>query len=558
MTDKTDDTSTDKGAQVDLTASKRPHATIDVKAKEISREEGAASSDTAPRPRAAPASERDKAAKNRDDNKGMKKEQTQPTPKTGGSGVARFASHLFSGVVGGAIVYAGAHYIPELQHNASMAPTTSLESRLTAMEKTANAKVAEVAKQLTRTEQRLASLGEIEEKVVELTQAQTNLAESAKTATTQPAAGKQLSELEQKLAKLDERLELISRAAGSGTNGVADLAVVTGKVSDLESYLQAELDQLRDAIPSDMEDRFAALTEVSETARSGTKRLDREVAQLRTEAARQAQKDENFRADTARLTAAVDAARKEAGQIASSINEIRSTLDSKVAKPADLDAAVFAMSNRMQSIERNLASIVKSEQVRKQNAERVVLALELANLKRTVDRGQDFSSELAAVKAVASKRTNLAPLEKYATGNLPQLAELDEEFRTLIPSVTTAENNPDDAGIVDRLLASAKSFVQVRRVGHDPKDKSSEAIVGRMEAALKAGQLAAVVREANTLPQPAKAVLEDWLGRVAARSTVDEAISQIEMNLKSSLVDSNDGTAGPGQIPSRNNDQTAN
>jgi hypothetical protein len=60
-------------------------------------------------------------------------------------------------------------------------------------------------------------------------------------------------------------------------------------------------------------------------------------------------------------------------------------------------------------------------------------------------------------------------------------------------------------------------------------------VVSRIETALNEGRLGDVIALAKTLPQRAQAPIEDWLTKVAARNSVDEAIAAVDEKLKASL-----------------------
>ena len=69
-----------------------------------------------------------------------------------------------------------------------------------------------------------------------------------------------------------------------------------------------------------------------------------------------------------------------------------------VTRPQDLAAALAPATDKIAAMEKDLQSVLANEEQRKANAERVVLALEIGNLKRAIDRGAKYAAELAAVK----------------------------------------------------------------------------------------------------------------------------------------------------------------
>jgi hypothetical protein len=119
------------------------------------------------------------------------------------------------------------------------------------------------------------------------------------------------------------------------------------------------------------------------------------------------------------------------------------------------------------------------------------------------------------------------------------VSELIREFRVVANQILDADAEPAGGSVVDRLIAGARSFVRIRKVGQSATDMTAEATVGRMETALKDGRLNDVIEEAKKLPPKAAVVAEPWLRKVEARNTVDRAMADIEIALKTSLSAAN-------------------
>jgi hypothetical protein len=212
-----------------------------------------------------------------------------------------------------------------------------------------------------------------------------------------------------------------------------------------------------------------------------------------------------------------------------------------VARPADVASAVAPVAQKVGQLEANLKDVVRSEEDRKASAERIVLSLELANLRRAVDRGGAFARELQDVRKIAGNKLDLAPLAKFETTGVATPPDLVAEFRGVANAILDAEATTADASVVDRLLAGAKSIVRVRRVDHDAGDKSAEAIVGRMQSALTDGELGRVLEESKALGERAQVAARPWLDKVAARQSVETAIARVEDQLKTTIA----GQAAP-------------
>lgn len=560
MTDKPDPAK-DAG-RTDNAAGKRPHATLDLKATEVpspappsSASASSAASAGASSASAKDAGAKDTATKDKDAAaaaaaKAVPPGASKPVPppkseakseaaRSGGG----FFSHLAAGIIGGALVYSGASYLGPSWLPGSGSAESELAQRVAALE---NAPKSDAAIPVLT-----AKVGDAESKLAEIDALKQSLAalEDEHKKLASKAAAQNGEESGPRLSKLEEQLSMLASSAETSEGRVPQLAAITGKIADLESTFTSQIADLRKSLPAEVDQRLAATAETSESAKAAAARLDREMSQIRTDQARSAQRDEGTEADLQRLTAAVDAVKEETGRLSSSLGELRSLLDSQlkaVSRPADIAAAIGPVTTKLAEIEQNVQGVVMNEKNRKQNVERIVLSLELSNLKRALDRGegQGYAAELAEVRnASQAGKLDLAPLERYATTGVATVAELKSQFRPVMNAVIDAELDPVDGSVLDRLMAGAKSVVRVRKVSHEAGDNSAEAIVARIETALDDSRLGDVIAQARTLPQRAQAPIEEWLSKVEARHAVDQAIAAIDGQLKASLAGASDGQA---------------
>ncbi len=478
---------------------------------------------------------------------------TSATAKPAKSG-GGFFSHLAAGLIGGGLVYAGTAYLDPSWLPKGGAGQSQLAERIAALEAAAkdNGGVTALNSKLADAEARLAKLDQLEQSLAALNSAQGTLQAETKSLTEAAQRGDSAAAAE-RLSKLEEQLSIIASTAPASDGRVPQVAALAGKISDLESSLSAQIAALRKSLPTEVDERIATTQEASEAAKSATTRLDRELAQIRTEQARGAQKIETAKADTDRLSAAVDAVKEETGKLSSAFGELRGAVEGQLktaAKPADVAAAVAPVAGKLSELEKNVQSVVKSEESRKQNAERIVLSLELSNLKRALDRGQGqgYAAELAEVQKVAGGQIDLSVLERFKDNGVATVAELKTGFRPVMNAAIDADLEPADGSVLDRLLAGAKSVVRVRKISHDAEDNSAEAVVARIETALNDGRLGDVLTLAKTLPQRAQAPLDDWLIKVAARYSVDQAIAKVEDRLKASLSGAEAAPAAPAPV----------
>ena len=552
MTDKPDSTNPE--------AAKRPHATLDLKAIEVlgtnvtataapsaASEKPAAAKPADVKPSDSKAAEpKAGAAKSGDASAAAKStasDKALPPPVVVSK--PRFFSHLMAGIAGGVLALFGADQAAPLlgmkTHGmAAQDASIELQKRITALE--ASAKVgAKPDGKIADLSSRLDALGETAAAVKKLETAQASLVAETKAAA--EGAVKQVTDVNavERLQKLEDRLATLAAAAGTDADKgrIQGLAAVTGKVSDLESGFTTKLDEVRKGLIIELEARLAAASEASEKARTGTERLDRELASLKTDAARLGQGIEVQKSESERLAATVQVVQEESVKLTSSLNGLKSAVDtqlSSVARPADVASAVSPVTEKLSLLESNLAAIVKSEDERKVSAERIVVTLELANLKRALERGQGYAKELAEVRKAAAGKVDLAVLDRYKETGVKTLPDLQKDLSPIITAAIDADTAVMEGSVMDRLLAGAKSAVRVRKVSHDPSDKSAEAVMARIETSLKDGQLGDVLALAKDLPPRAIGPVQDWLSNVEARHAVDTAIAAVEEGLKASLT----------------------
>lgn len=481
----------------------------------------------------------------------------QPAKGRGGGGILSTLSHMVAAVIGGAVVlYGGADLakqaglpVPERTAEVPAELTTRLASLEDKVSAPASASVElpdAVKTQLAALEGQSETISGLQSAIEELKGSQAEIAAKAEAASsnTEGVAGTVPEEVTKRIAQLEQTIETLSKAAGAdGTGGgrIAQLAALSGKLTDLESTLQTQLSTLRQSVMSDIDTRLAPAAQASEAARSGTQRVDRELAETKTEVARLAQRTEAISATADRIDEALRAVREETGKLTSDVSGLKGDLETQIASratPGDIETAVKPIGEKVTALESGLEGVLKSETSRKADAQRVVVALQLANLKRALDRGGSFANELAEVKSAAGDGIDVSALDPFKDEGVATISRLSAELKSLSHDIIAATQTNTDAGFFDQMLSGAKSIVRVRRtgevVGADPN--SAEAIVAKLEQQVAAGDLAAASETAGKLPETAKVVASGWMKRLQARASVDKAIAKIEGDLKSSLT----------------------
>lgn len=476
--------------------------------------------------------------------------RTPAAPTPAGSASGRFFTHLAAGLLGGALALLGGQQLAPMLGLDAARPSSSAvgglapeqAARLAVLEKQVRERLAtlEAAKppapdpnagRIEEMARQLAALGEQNGKLASDAQAlREDLAKQASLA----GAGDRLVKLEEQLAAM-----AAAAAADPGRAGrLPQLAQLTGQVADLKAAIDTRLAAHRKDLLAEIDARSAASTEAAEAARAGTQRLDREVTAVKSDATRLAQRVDQLKSAADRLEQSARTAEADVAGVKTALEAAKGDLGTQIkaaAKPADVAMAVAPVAAKVQALEGSVQGVLRAEDDRKSNAERIVLSLELGNLKRAMERGQAYASELAEVRKVAGNRVNLAALERFQNDGVPTIAELSRTFRSVSNAIIDADQQQPEASVVDRLMASARTVVRVKKTSYAPDDASAEAIASRMETALKELRLGDVMAEAKKLPAKAAVPAQDWLRRLDARRTIETSLAEIDAQLKSSL-----------------------
>jgi hypothetical protein len=317
-----------------------------------------------------------------------------------------------------------------------------------------------------------------------------------------------LTGAETRLARLEEQVQAAQAKVAADAKAIgarmpaADLGERVAKLEAALASLSAD-DRPGSAKLADME----KLVGEASAAKAASARVDQDIARVKGEA-------QNLRQSLEALKASLDERLKDA------------------AKAGDIAPLVA----RLTAFERDLHGVLTTEGARTAGAQQVLLALEIASLKRALDRGDSYARELDAVRKTAAGSIDLAVLERDSRAGVPTPGALAQQFRRTADAAVDAEREQADASVIDRLMAGARSIVRWRRAGYDADDTSVEAVLDRMESALKDGHLAEALAQGKRLPPKAARAAEGWLRKLEARTAADRAIADIETALKSSLA----------------------
>jgi hypothetical protein len=332
-------------------------------------------------------------------------------------------------------------------------------------------------------------------------------------------------------------LERRSAASAAADAKLAELSRAVAALGEAQAALARESRRPGDA---EVKERLAKLEEGlagAALAREAGQPQPALVARLTELEKSLRETSERVTASLARFDAELAASRADGARLADRLGSLRQETEEQL-KGAARAGDVAPILTRLAAMDRDLKALLGGEADRAASASRLILGLELANLKRAVDRGEDFSAELARLRRSAGSTLDLAALERHMRDGAPSLQDLAAAFPAAANAMLDADQASADAPLLDRLLASARSVVRIRKVGHASGDSSTEAVIERMQTALRQGRLGDALVQAKALPPKAALAGGEWIGKAQARLAVDEALADVEAALKTSLAGS--------------------
>ena len=360
-------------------------------------------------------------------------------------------------------------------------------------------------------------------------------------------AGRQTSvapDMARRLAALEQQAQAQARQPALSAGFADKLAAADKRLSSLEEQaraiaaLKAEHARLASEA-KELQTRIGAPDTAERIAR-----LETGLAALSGDGAVGGKVDTQGVARLAARLAELEKGAGEAGEAKAAGTRLERDLAALKAEAAGLRQGLAALKAEVEEaipaklagIERDLHAEKRTEGERSAGTRRVLLALEVAGLKRAIERGDSYARELESAKRAAGGALDLTALDRSSATGVPPLGALVQEFKHVSAAALDAESTPAEASVLDRLMAGARSVVRVRKTQYAPEDASAEAVLARMEAALKDGNLGEALAQGKRLPPKAAAAVAGWLSRLEARFAADRAVAEVEARLKSSLA----------------------
>jgi hypothetical protein len=368
-----------------------------------------------------------------------------------------------------------------------------------------------------------------------------NIAPASSGRTREQSARPRAPIIEQPSAAWQESLTALLRPLGAGLiggllgGGIVSLVLAGGDAKPDGQQAWAAIKALQDTV-RDQQDKAAQLSEAVRTklaapAKAPSPNELNEVRSRLDEVSKAAKAEENSVHSLSQKVEALE--QKPASQ------------PEKQAVQAEIASQLAPVSERLAGIERTqsakasevserLAGIERAQSERASDARTAAVTIALTNLKRTVSEGKPFAPELTAIESLSSEKLPVSELAPYKNTGVPSLSELQREFADTVRDVIVKHYQGNAQSFMDQILSRARGAIQVKPVGG--AGDTVEAVLGRIENALKAGDVKSALTESAALDGPAKEELQTWLAHAQVRAAADEAVRRTDQELLASLT----------------------
>lgn len=334
------------------------------------------------------------------------------------------------------------------------------------------------------------------------------------------------AEAEAERAELENRIAALESGLGDVTTQVsaapttADLEARVGALVDAaRTELSAEIASLRDALEQ------SNITQASERIgrlESSLEGATTELASLRDQiAAGAGAADEATAASIDAYRSELDGLRAEVGGLSGSISGLGSRLDEAIASAE----ARVADAEAREAEARAQAETVQQTAVVQRNL--AAAQADVATVRAALASGAPFADALSSLETNAQITTPIG-LSAAASSGVQTLPELRASFSDAAHEAIRATITADAEGGV---LARSRAFLQAQVASRSlsPQEGSDpDAVLSRMEDALRRDDLQGALDEASALSPEAQAAMSDWLAAARLRAEAEAGLSEVE------------------------------
>lgn len=209
--------------------------------------------------------------------------------------------------------------------------------------------------------------------------------------------------------------------------------------------------------------------------------------------------------------------------------ELQSAKDS-IAK---IDTGMTDMVSRIDTLAARLTKVESADVLAL--ARRASFANAVANLTRASQGSAPFKTEYDVVADMVPDDAGLKSIAPAAAKGVPTAGTLIATFGNAADAAVDAENASKATDWSNRIWTNFTALVSSRVVG-ETQGASTESRIARAEVRLKAGDLAAAVRELNAVTGPGRKPLNPWLTQALARVQLEKSLAELNMRAREALA----------------------
>ncbi len=407
-----------------------------------------------------------------------------------------FFKTLFAAVIGAVLALVGQQFMPQLVTSGDIQNSSTLANRLDGFEK--QLQNFSENNQAEGFKQQISSLSSKIDAV---------------------SGDEKLSGRVQELEKTLADLTVLGTSNEGKKNQLAQVTAIATKLNKIEERVNTEILTIK--------------TEFKQSLRREVEQVSKAIAEQETLSQLEGVK---LKTDTlGKKVASLDA---QSSKLVTDLDRLKTTLttvEGASISTTKLGTELAPLRSALTEIDEKIALFSKREAEALASARRSALAIAFANLKRGMDRGDGFSSELQTVKQLAGADVNLSSFEGLSETGVPNEQALLDTFPKLaIKALAKSDGQKVDGLGWDKLVSKARTAFKYRRTG-DVKGETAEAVLARMEYKFKDGHVEEALKEAQALEGQAKQVMSPWVKQVEARLFVETEMRKLEDQLLNSL-----------------------
>ncbi|MFK7901926.1 MAG: COG4223 family protein [Nitratireductor sp.] len=324
-------------------------------------------------------------------------------------------------------------------------------------------------------------------------------------------------------AALEERLNAIEASIGA-TSGETNSQMETSLATALDTSASAN-DSAKEALAKVEELSNLVTSGTGENAEGGV--FNAEFAAVKTNL------DAQIKALQNRL-ATMEASSQDSAQFVSGIGNLTSDISKLNERIEKLSVQGVQNSDALVALNQKIDVDVLEPMAKVQSAAdaavngiKVARSVNVNALQSALENGGVFKNEVLAVEALLGESDEINALKPIAEAGVLTPSQLLASFNPVEDQILASLEAPlEKSNFVDKLMASAKSLVKVRKKGPQLGDDAT-AVASRIRDALSAGDASKAKSEWNGLSASAKDISMGWSKDLDARVSAEEMVSKL-------------------------------